>query len=188
MFLPLVQELSASRDLNRTSVLPACCETKVFPCMYLLAFIIFHVFSLLLEMTDQGTQAGGSSSRYVWVCGVDQDLMERLGGMEVRKKLGGRGQRRLVLDLAAPPPFLWKCLFLFFCKISGNDRLLGFFSLGSFSHLPFFALFFFSFLFLLSPPLSSRFFLVLSSLRMPCGPVLSVFNAGVKAAVFFFFG
>jgi hypothetical protein len=43
------------------------------------------------------------------------------------------------------------------------------------------------FLFLLSP-LSSRFFLVLSSLRMPCGPVLSVFNAGVKAAVFFFSG
>jgi hypothetical protein len=43
------------------------------------------------------------------------------------------------------------------------------------------------FFFLLSL-LSSRFFLVLSSLRMPCGPVLSVFNAGVKAAVFFFFG
>jgi len=43
------------------------------------------------------------------------------------------------------------------------------------------------FFFLLSL-LSSRFFLVLSSLRMPCGPVLSVFNAGVKAAVFFFSG
>jgi len=38
------------------------------------------------------------------------------------------------------------------------------------------------------PPLSSRFFLVLSSLRMPSGPVLSVFNARVKAAVFFFSG
>jgi len=42
--------------------------------------------------------------------------------------------------------------------------------------------------FFFSPPLSSRFFLVLSSLRMPCGPVLSVFNAGVKAAFFFFSG
>jgi len=61
-------------------------------------------------MTDQGTQAGGSSNRYVWVCGVDQDLMERLGGMEVRKKLGGRGQRRLVLDLAAPPSFFVRFL------------------------------------------------------------------------------
>jgi hypothetical protein len=27
----------------------------------------------------------GSSSRYVCVCGVDQDLMERLRGMEVRE-------------------------------------------------------------------------------------------------------
>jgi hypothetical protein len=100
----------------------------------------------------------GSSSRYVCVCGVDQDLMERLGGMEVRKKLGGRGQRRLVLDLAAPPPFLWKCLFLFFCKISGNDRLLGFFSLGSFSHLPVFALFFFFFSFSFVPSSLQPFF------------------------------
>jgi hypothetical protein len=84
--------------------------------MYLLAFIIFHVFSLLLEMT-KGTQAVGSSSRYVCVCGVDQDLMERLGGMEVRKKIRGRGQRRLVLDSAAPPPFfLCKCLSFFFVK------------------------------------------------------------------------
>jgi hypothetical protein len=78
MFLPLVQELSASLDLNRTSVLPAYCEKKVFACMYLLAFIIFHVFSLLLEMT-QGTQVVGSSNCYVCVCGVAQDLMERLG-------------------------------------------------------------------------------------------------------------
>jgi hypothetical protein len=48
-------------------------------------------------------------------------------------------------------------------------------------------LFFFFFLSLFS----SRFFfffLVLSSLRMPCGPVLSVFNARVKEAVFFFSG
>jgi len=43
----------------------------------------------------------------------------------------------------------------------------------------------FSFSFLLPSP--AVFFLVLSSLRMPCGPVLSVFNARVKAAVFFFF-
>jgi hypothetical protein len=90
MFLPLVQELSASLDLNRTSVLPACCEKKVFACMYLLAFIIFHVFSLLLEMT-QGTQAVGSSSRYVCVCGVAQDLMERLGYGSKEKSWGEGG-------------------------------------------------------------------------------------------------
>jgi hypothetical protein len=54
MFLPLVQEFSASLDFNRTSVLPACCEKKILACIYLLAFIIIHVFSLLLEMT-QGT-------------------------------------------------------------------------------------------------------------------------------------
>ncbi|KAJ6865283.1 hypothetical protein NC651_035759 [Populus alba x Populus x berolinensis] len=91
MFLPLVQELYASLDFNRTSVLPACCEKKIFACIYLLAFIIVRVFSLLLEMT-RGTQVVVSSSPYACVCGVDQDLMERLGGMEVRKKLGGGGR------------------------------------------------------------------------------------------------
>jgi len=38
-----------------------------------------------------------------------------------------------------------------------------------------------------SPPHLQLFFLVLSSFRMPCGPLLSVVNARVKAAVFFFF-
>ena len=72
------------------NVLPACCE-KILVREFLLVFVIVRVFSLLLEMT-RGTQAVGSSSPYACVCGVEQDLMERLGGMEVRKKLGGGGR------------------------------------------------------------------------------------------------
>jgi hypothetical protein len=36
-------------------------------------------------------------------------------GEEEREKLGGRGQRRLAQDSAAPP-FFCKCLFFFFCR------------------------------------------------------------------------
>jgi len=86
--------------------------------------------------------------------------------------------------------------FFFFLSVSSHPCLsLPFFPWFCFS--PGSVIFFVSFppclfvssvFFFFFPPLSSRFFLVLSSLRMPCCPMLSVFNAGVKAAVFFFFG